>query len=165
MPRLLPRGFPRRFWRRHTCCRYGTMELESGDHAHRTDPIVGDRERALMEETMCAYGQHLRAVARFQKAVAEFRLAKQQHEQLHAMLNELAASREQATLRHQEVRGAVCDFVRVLRDDARAPEIVVSMPKRTMRSIVLRMPRSGSLLNPEPLLEEAVRWAILAFHD
>ena len=138
---------------------------ENGEQSQNDDRIVGERERRLMEQTVAAYGQHLRAIVRFQKAVAEFRLAKEQHERLHATLNDLAATREATALRRLEIRGAVCQYVQALRDDARAPEIVLSMTKRAMRSIVLHMPSSESLLNPEPLLEEAARWAILAYYD
>jgi len=141
------------------------MDDESSDQSHASERLVGERERALMEHSISAYGRHLRAMARFQKAAVEFRQAKEQHERLHATLKELAIAREEAAVRRQQVRDAVCDYVRALRDDERAPETVLTMTKRAMRSIVVRMPANESLLNPEPLLEEAVRWAILAYYD
>jgi hypothetical protein len=107
----------------------------------------------------------MRSVARFQRSVIEFRRVRTSHQQLHEVIAELARNREAAAERRIAIHAAVRAFVHVLRADNRAPEIALGMTKRAIRAIVVAMPAGESLPDPEPLFDDAVRWAIQAYYE
>jgi hypothetical protein len=126
---------------------------------------IAERERLMIERSMSAYASHMRSVARFQRAVTEFRRVQSAHEALHDTLVMLARSRQAAADSRDAVHSAVRDFVHVLRADACPPEIALGMTKRAMSAIVVAMPVGVALSDSKPLMDDAVRWAIEAYYE
>lgn len=126
---------------------------------------AGERERHMLERSMVVYSAHLRSVVRDQRAVIEFRQAQRSHEALHTMLVELARNRQAAAEGRNAIRSAVRGYVLALRADNRAPEIALGMMKRAVSAIVVAMPMGEALPNPQPLLDDTVRWAIQAYYE
>jgi hypothetical protein len=153
-----------RFWRRRSCGRRMTDEQKPPTPTS-DDDTAHEPERRSIARAVHAYAAFQRSVERYQRSVAEYRRMRATFEEMRTALAQLDAKRDSAAAGRLEIRNAVRQYVQLLRDEARAPEAMLRMTKRTCRSIVLGMPIEQALSNPDALLQDAVRWAIEAYYE